>query len=277
MRYARRFTGYLDNSNLGGNDMEYIPKKIHYCWFGKAPLPQSVRKCIESWKRYCPDYEIIQWDESNYDYTKNQYMLDAYNAKKFAFASDYARLDIIYTYGGIYLDTDVEVIRNLDELLVYDCFVGFERTSVALGLGFGAKKGNPDIKALLDEYESRDFINKDGSFNLTPIPKYTTNYFVKKGLVCNDTRQTIGTVTFFPTEFFCPKNILTGECVITSNTFSIHHYDATWWNESERKEHEKQVQLHKKSKWLWRIYNGIKIMKEEGIVSLIKKMKNMRN
>ena len=126
-----------------------IPKKIHYCWFGNNPLPEKDRKCIESWKKYCPNYEIIRHDENNYDISKNKYMKQAYESKKWGFVPDYARLDIIYNEGGIYLDTDVELTKNLDELLKYDAYMGFEDDiHVSPGLGFGAIKHHEGIKKL---------------------------------------------------------------------------------------------------------------------------------
>ena len=163
--------------------MTKIPKIIHYCWFGGAPIPEKDKACIESWRKFCPDYEIIEWNESNYDITKNRYMKEAYDVKKWGFVPDYARLDIIYTQGGIYLDTDVEIIRNMDPLLEDEAFMGFEDGKfVALGLGFGAAKGNPHIKAMRDVYEGVSFIKPDGSFNTLPSPHYTTDYLLGEGL-----------------------------------------------------------------------------------------------
>ena len=137
-----------------------IPKIIHYCWFGGESLPESAIKCINSWKKFCPDYEIIRWDESNYDVTKNVYMKEAYEAKKWGFVPDYARLDIVYNYGGIYMDTDVELLKPLDDLLGCNAYMGVEKPGiVALGLGFGAEKGNSVIGDLLEEYNDKRFIN----------------------------------------------------------------------------------------------------------------------
>ena len=141
-------------SNIRISAHPKIPKKLHYCWFGGNEMPKQYKEWIDSWKKYCPDYEIIEWNESNYDITKNKYMYQAYQQKKWGFVPDYARLDIIYNHGGIYLDTDVEVRRNLDDLLYQDGFVGFERDEfVNFGSGFGAIRGLPIIKELLDYYE----------------------------------------------------------------------------------------------------------------------------
>lgn len=253
-----------------------IPKKIHYCWFGSSELPISVKKCIDSWKEKCPDYEIIQWNETNYDVTKNRYMYEAYKQKKWGFVPDYARLDIIYTHGGIYLDTDVEIIKSLDLLLQNEMFVGLENNYVALGLGFGGTKGNIHLFKMMQQYNEISFINEDGNLNLTPSPRYTTEYFQRLGMENENRIQCVKGVSIYPTEYFCPKNFLTGELHITNNTYSIHHYDASWWGEKEKKEYEKQVKLREKNIWLWRIHNGISVLKKEGVKVLINKIRNMK-
>ena len=149
-----------------------IKKVISYCWFGHNPLPEKVKICISSWKRMCPDYKIIEWNESNYDINKHPYMRDAYENKKWAFVSDYARLDIIYEHGGIYLDTDVELVRSLDTLLDCGAFLSIDKEdlSVNTGLGFGAEARNPLIKKLLSAYDNACFIKEDGSLNLKACP-----------------------------------------------------------------------------------------------------------
>ena len=215
-----------------------IPKKIHYCWIGGNPLPESAKKCIKSWKKYCPDYEIIEWNETNYDFTKIPYMKEAYEAKKWGFVPDYARLDIIYTHGGIYLDTDVEIVRSLDPLLGLNCFAGFQDTEfVALGLGFGAEAGNPVIKTLMESYEALSFLKPDGTPDLTPSPRLNTDTLVETcGLAANGTYQETDGMTVFPTEYFCPKSFSDGVIRKTKNTYSIHHFDASWFSdESKRK------------------------------------------
>ena len=167
-----------------------IPKKIHYCWVGGNPLPESAKKCISSWRRYCPDYEIIEWNESNYDFTKNQYMRESFEAKKWAFATDYARLDIIYQYGGIYLDTDVEIIKSFNPLLKNKGFAGFEDSEfVNSGQGFGAEAGNPVIKKLLESYDDLIFKSKDGSLNMIASPELNTEVLSDLGLIGNGKEQ----------------------------------------------------------------------------------------
>lgn len=204
-----------------------IPKKIHYFWFGGNPIPELESRCIASWKRVCPDYEIIRWDESNYDIHQNKYMEQAYKAKKWGFVPDYARLDVIYKYGGIYIDTDVEIVCNFDELLGLSGFAGFEsKKYVALGLGFGALPENRIIKLLKDDYETREFIREDGQFNLTPSPALQTEVLLKYGLCLNNKFQQIQDMTILPSECFSPDNNMIPH--ITDNTFSIHHFSGSW-------------------------------------------------
>lgn len=206
-----------------------INKVIHYCWFGDKPLTKLAIKCINSWKKYCPDYKIIRWDESNYNIHKNKYMEQAYDNKKWGFVPDYARLDIIYNHGGIYLDTDVELIKNLDELLKYNGYAGFEGNYVNLGLGFGAEKNNWIIKKMLNHYNNLLFENNDGGLNLTPSPKLQTEVLLNLGLNKTKKIQYIdNNFVILPKDYLCPIDIDTGKNNITSNTLSIHHYAASW-------------------------------------------------
>lgn len=206
-----------------------IPKKIHYCWFGGGPIPEKDQKCIESWKKCCPDYEIIQWNESNYDVTKNRYMHQAYQAKKWGFVPDYARLDIIYENGGVYLDTDVELLKNLDPILDQAGFAGFERPDqVNMGVGFGAEKGSDLIKKMRDQYDNMEFINQDGTMNLLPSPSYSTEIFKQKGFSMDGTLQSRDGFCIYPKEYFCPRDYHSGETHITENTYSIHWFNASW-------------------------------------------------
>ncbi len=213
-----------------------IPKIIHYCWVGGNPLPESAKKCIKSWRKYCPDYEIIEWNESNYDFSSVPYMKEAYEAKKWGFVPDYARLDIIYRYGGIYLDTDVEIVRSFDPLLELQGFAGFQDESlVALGLGFGAEAGNPVIRALMNAYETLHFINASGECNSTPSPRINTAVLAEEfGLIPNGGRQELEGMSVFPSEYFCPKSFDDGVLRKTDNTYSIHHFDASWFSEESK-------------------------------------------
>lgn len=207
-----------------------IPKKIHYCWIGGNPLTPLAKKCIASWKTFCPDYEIICWNESNYDFTKHPYMKQALEAKKWGFVPDYARLDIIYQYGGIYLDTDVEIIRSWDELLNEEAFCGHESDStIALGLGFGSVAGNPMILEMRNEYDKISFVKADGTFNLTPSPYYQTHFFLQRNIILNNSIQKIQGMVIYPKEYFCPVDPQTRKIKLTTQTFSIHHYASSWF------------------------------------------------
>lgn len=168
------------------NDKQQIPKIIHYCWFGKNSIPDKYKNWMESWKKYCPDYEIIEWNESNYDIKKNKYMRQAYESQKWGFVPDYARIDIINTYGGIYLDTDVELIKNMDDLLYQNCFMGFQQDDlVNLGHGFGSKKDNDILCEMMEEYNKYNFILENGTLNMLPSPYYQTAVLERNGLKLN--------------------------------------------------------------------------------------------
>ena len=235
-----------------------IPKIIHYCWVGNAPKPKSVLYCIESWKKFCPDYEIKEWNESNYDFSKNHYMKQAYDAKKWGFVPDYARLDIIYQYGGIYLDTDVELVKSFDELLDQDAFMGFENTGdgeyfVNCGQGFGAVPKHEIIKAARDLYDNLEFINFDGTLNMLASPHYTTQTLCQFGLEQKDKEQKLPNMMIYRSDVLCPKNFRTGKLNVTDKTVSIHHFTASWLDDQIKKEMEHQQLLER--------YFGIKLAK----------------
>jgi len=224
-----------------------IPKIIHYCWFGKNPLPPLAVDCINSWKKHCPDYVIKQWNESNFDINLTPYTKEAYEAKKWAFVSDVARLYAIYTDGGIYFDTDVEVIKPLDAFLNTNMFIGFEsHKHLATGLCFGAEKNFYLTKKMLDAYNDLPFLMPNGKLNTTPCTVYNTIALKEEGFMINNTKQTINNITVYPTEFFCPKDVKTGILTITKNTHCIHHYDASWLSDTQKKEHKILSKYRKK-------------------------------
>ncbi len=223
--YVEAYAGKV----LNAGSRELIPKKIHYCWFGKKPLPEQFAYYISTWKKYSPEYEIIRWDETNYDVTKCAYMKEAYESEKWAFVSDYARVDIIYEYGGIYLDTDIEMIKSFDTLLGWKLFCGFESEEhIAWGLGFGAVKGHPYLRELLEIYQKEKFINPDGSYNLKACPIYQSELLEKHGFIMNDEFQEKNGVVLYPRDFFCPFRFYEGLGQVTENTYSIHRYAGTW-------------------------------------------------
>ncbi len=212
-----------------------IPKVIHYCWFGGNPIPDRCKLWMESWHKFCPDYQFIEWNESNYDIGKNAYMYQAYQRQKWGFVSDYARLDIIYNHGGIYLDTDVELVQNIDDLLYQKGFAGFQNSEqVNTGLGFGAVKGLPIMKELLDLYNGMQFINEDGSINKTGCPELQTPILEKHHLQKNGEYQIIADMTIYPEKVLCGKSMITKRILLKPYTRAIHHFDGSWADQKDR-------------------------------------------
>lgn len=202
-----------------------IPKKIHYCWFGRNKLPLKARKCIESWKKFCPDYEIIEWNEDNYDVNQNPYTTFTYENKKYAFLSDYARLQIIYQEGGIYFDVDVEVVRPVDDLLHHSAFFGFETEQfINTGIGFGAEKENGIIKAMIKEYDQL----LGGTKGTIGCPILNTIALKKRGLILNGEKQTIEDAVIYPVSYFNPYDDPTGKLNLSDQTYSIHWFAKSW-------------------------------------------------
>ena len=217
-----------------------IPKVIHYCWFGKKPLPERNQKYMESRKRYCSDYEIVEWNETNYDVHKNQYMGQAYDAGKYGYVPDYARIDILHEHGGIYLDTDVELIRNIDELLYLQAFTSFEEyPTVNFGGGSGSIKGNPLLKSILAFREKASFVHPDGSYNTTTCGYFETVPLQRAGLKPDGTIQNINGLTVLSSEYFHPKSSITGMTDVTENTYAIHQFSWSWVDEEQMKEKKK--------------------------------------
>jgi len=219
-----------------------IPKIIHYCWFGGKNKPAIVRKCIKSWKKHCPDYQIIEWNESNFDVNCIQFCLQAYEAKKWAFVTDYVRLKVIYDMGGIYMDTDVELVKPLDNFLAYDCFLGFQHENyVATGLVCGARPRHEFIGENAMVYENMQFIDELDSRKLVVCQEYTTDLLKKRGLLVPGTKdiQELKGITVFPPEYFCPYDHRTGVMNDSENTVAIHHFASSWWDKKRKKEYRK--------------------------------------
>lgn len=213
-----------------------IPKVIHYCWFGGNPLPKSAEKCIKSWQKYCPDYEIKRWDESNFDVNCNEYCKYAFENKKWAFLTDYIRLKVVYDNGGVYLDTDVELLKPLDDLIKDGAYMGLQNeTEVATGLGFAGEKGNEFIGENMRYYEELTDFSQ-----LRSCPIITTELLIPYGLKEDTGKiQKVAGMNIYPPEYLCPKNERTGLSEKTKNTHSIHHFDASWfeksWKEGQKK------------------------------------------
>ncbi|PNT91462.1 glycosyltransferase [Clostridium thermosuccinogenes] len=210
--------------------VQYIPKIIHYVWVGGKEKPNKVLKCIESWKKFLPDYEIIEWNESNIDFSVNRYLSQAYQAKKWAFVSDYVRLHVLYKYGGIYLDTDVEIRKPLDKFLICGAFAGYESPRNISTAVMGACKGHTWIEYLLSYYSDRDFIRKNGTFDLTTNVFTITRMTLEKYEFRPNTQYQLleDNLYLFPVDWFCAKDYDSGAFNITKNTHAIHHFSGSW-------------------------------------------------
>lgn len=241
-----------------------IPNIIHYCWFGGNPLPESAKKCIDSWRKFLPDYEIKEWNETNYDVHKIPYIHEAYEARKFAFVSDYARFDILYQYGGLYFDTDVQLLKPMDEIIAKGPFMGREAGAylhnicegyeglglgVNPGLGLGVNPGLGLYKEFLDAYNDFKFRNGDGKLNTKTIVSYTSEILVAHGLNSdNDNPQFVAGVWIYPADVFCPMDHTQGNKVtLTDRTVSIHLYDCSWIDHNSL-----SYKLHILKNWLMR-------------------------
>lgn len=212
-----------------------IPHIIHYCWFGRKPLPPLAKRCIASWRKYFPNYEIKEWNEDNFDVNAIAYTREAYEAKKYAFVSDYARFKILYEQGGLYFDTDVEIIRPLDDIIERGPFMGCEQdasgaTTIAVnpGLGLGVNLGLGLYKEMLDLYATLHFKTADNSFNQKTVVLYTTEVLEKHGLQAKTDIQQVAGIWIYPKEYFNPTKLTGRKVIPTSNTRSIHHYAGTW-------------------------------------------------
>lgn len=216
--------------------MDKIPKIIHFIWMGEGKKNSLIKKCIKSWNRFLPDYKIITWNEKKFDINSNNYVKQAYENKKWAFVSDYVRLYAIYNFGGIYLDTDVEILKPIDIFLEHSAFSGFEsKDSIQTGI-MGGIKGHIWYKDLLDYYDNKQFVDKNGNLdvttNVTTITDITYNNY---NLLKNNQYQILKEdIHIYPSEYFCPINPMNGYKNITSNTYAIHHFNGSWRPQKER-------------------------------------------
>ena len=224
-----------------------IPKVIHYCWFGRNPLPRLAKKCIASWRKYLPDYEIKEWNEDNFDVNIIPYTREAYAAKKYAFVSDFARFRILNKYGGVYFDTDVEVLKPMDALIQSGAFMGMQnrlynandRIEINAGLGLAAEAGSPVLIAIIDDYNSRHFIpferRTDG--RLETVVTIVTDVLYRFGLQDINDRQQVGDFIIYPADYFGSRQSVAFDIPRTENTYTIHHFAATWmpWHSKIRK------------------------------------------
>ena len=256
-----------------------IPKIIHYCWFGGNPLPELEQKCIASWKKYCPDYELILWNETNFDTNKIPFTMQVAKVKKWGFIVDYIRAYVVYYYGGIYLDTDVELLKPFsNDILQNTCLSGFENEKfVNPGNIFAGEKECKIAKELMDFYASYSFIKENGELNITPSPIIFTSILLKHGLKQNNSYQDLGIFTVYPTEYFCPRDYDTHIFNISDNTYSIHHGAASWIDERDKKLAEVHITLcrifgkriGRPLAYTWKVVNRIH---EKGILWSFKRL-----
>ena len=230
-----------------------IPKIIHYCWFGRSEKSQFVKKCIDSWKRYCPDFEIIEWNEDNFDLDYNDYVRYCYNNRKWAFLSDFVRLAVVAERGGLYFDTDVELVKSPEEVLQYEAFYGFENDEyVNSGQGFGAVSGHSTVIRMRDEYASLT-PDENGDYPLIGCPRINTQILADMGLKRDGTRQNVAGAEIFPEDYFNPYDDPTGRLNKTQNTISIHWYAKSWMS-------KKVILRSKITKPLHRLF-GVDVLK----------------
>ncbi len=228
-----------------------IPKKINYMWLGGKAMPDKLKRCIDTWHKLCPDYEIIEWNEDNYDLKKHPYMIEAYESGGFGFVPDYARIDILYNYGGLYMDTDIELIKNLDPLLNQEAFCGLEKWQVVnFGGCSGAVQGHPMIKKFLDARKDIHFIDSNGKQNRNTCGFYDTNVILKEGYLMNGMTQNIGGMNIYAYDYFHPYDYMSGITNITDNTYSIHCFNCGWMDENMK------LQNMKSQREYLKLYNG---------------------
>ncbi len=221
------------------SDTQLIPKKFHYMWFGGKHIPENLKKCIDSWRLHCPDYEIIEWNENNYDINKHPYMKQAYEAGAYGFVPDYARLDILYNEGGLYLDTDVELKRNIDDLLFQEAFCGVEKWQIINFGGLsGAVKGHPMIRKFLDARTDILFTDADGNQNRNTCGYYDTGVAIREGYKINGKTQSVCGMNIYAYDYFHPYDYMSGIINDTDNTYSVHWFNGGWLDDKMRKANE---------------------------------------
>lgn len=254
--------------------MEKIPKVIHYCWFSDentGKFPELIQKCIDSWEKKLPDYRIKCWNTENFDVNICQYTREAFQKKKYAFVSDYVRLYALYYEGGIYLDSDIEVLKTFDNLLDNLAFTGFENSHAIATCVLGSVKGNPLFKQFMDYYADRPFILSNGEYDLTPNPIPITDICMKHGLSRNGKEQKLDYITIYPMDYFCPYDRITGELNITENSYTIHYFNGTWIDE-ERKQiiTKRKLVIQKYGKLAGYFYYSFLILTQLGFKQFVK-------
>ena len=225
-----------------------IPKIIHYCWFGRGEMPKLMKKCLKSWKKFCPDWQIVRWDEDSFDINSTLWTKQAYEARKFAFVSDYVRLKALHEMGGVYLDTDVELVQPIHRFLEHTAFSGFESVDTVQTGIIGAEKENAVIKSWLDYYEGRAYL-VDGKPVMVPNVSHITENLKARGLMMDDTLQIIDGMAIYPQTWFCPLSAVSIQRKITENTHVMHYFTSTWRTEKAKKDFAR-VKRHQR--WWYR-------------------------
>lgn len=245
--------------------MSRIPKIIHFCWLSDEEYPELIKKCMKSWKEKLPDYQIKCWNTDNFDVNICQYTKEAFSLKKYTYVSDYVRLYALYTDGGIYLDSDIEVIKRFDDLLDHGAFTCFENDHAIAAWIFGSEKGNPIFKEFMEYYHKTPFLLENGEYDKTPNPVPMTKICVQNGLVLNGKTQQLENIIVYQQDYFCPYNRATEELNITSNTYSIHYFNGSWIPDTKKNIIMNRKRIIKKyGKIAGYIYYAICIIKTEG-------------
>lgn len=224
---------------------QIIPKKIHYMWLGKKEMPDMLKRCIDSWRKFCPGYEIIRWDESNYDVHKNVFVSQAYDNQCYGFVPDYARIELLYEHGGIYLDTDVELQRNIDDLLYQEAFCSVEKWQVLnFGGCSGAIKGHKSLKPFLESWKKRELVRYDGTLDSISSGLIDTTIALNQGYVINGKNQTVNGMNIYTYDYFHPYDYMSGKLEMTDDTYSIHQFHGGWLDDKARDDNKKATEQY---------------------------------
>lgn len=254
-----------------------IPKIIHYCWFGQGEMPRLMKKCLKSWKKFCPDWKIVRWDEDSFDVNSTLWTKQAYETKKYAFVADYVRLKALYEMGGVYLDTDVELVKPLDAFVTHEAFIGFENTRHIASCLIGACPQHPVVQEWLRWYQDRDFV-QDGTETDEPNVVHMTDTLIHRGLEVNNVFQTVDGMAVYPQTWFCPQNIEGENRELSANTVAIHYFDSSWRTENGRRAMKRakfhSTKFYKTLEWLRYLPNRIVrgIFGDDAIDALKKKL-----
>ena len=255
-----------------------IPKIIHYCWFGGQPKPELAEKCIRSWKKHCPDYEILEWNEENFDVTgAPEYVRQAYEHRRWAFVSDYVRLKALTEMGGIYMDTDVEVIKPLDPYRKHRAFAGFEHPErVQTGL-LACEKGFPLFLDFMAYYDTASFLRSDGTADVTTTVEVLTRLCLARGMVCNDCYQEVEGLALYPREVFCPVDFDSKKLKKTRQTVTIHWFSGSWHTAEELEAmRQEKLQQRREKRSNFRYALGNRLLGEQGYEKLKRILKKQR-